>query len=238
MFESHVDVQLKFLHETGLRSVGWLRVSGYQVVGDGSLRYEASCLSNPDTGNSTAFAPLIMASYDIEAYSPSGRFTNADNEGDVMFMIATTFQRFGEDQPYLCHLVTLDACADTPGPLIKEATYEGELVQKWTDMIRGQGTDVLLAYNNYGFDDYYIYTRFKRLRPDAPLQLSRLPSGSYIRKQRSEFAGFSDWRLLVTPGILNLDLLVSMKREHKLDSYKLDAVAEHFLGERKIDLPA
>lgn len=237
MFESHVDVQLKFLHETGLRSVGWVRVSGCQVDRDGSLQCEASCLSNLDADSTAAFAPLVIASYDIEAYSPSGRFPDADNESDVMFMIATTFQRFGNDQPYLRHLVSLDACANIPGLLIEQATDEGELVQKWTDMIRKQGTDVLLAYNNYGFDDYYIYTRFKRFRPHAPLQLSELSSGSYIKTQRSEFAGYSDWRLLVTPGILNLDMHVIMKREHKLDSYKLDAVAEHFLGEHKIDLP-
>ncbi|KAK9797055.1 hypothetical protein WJX73_009093 [Symbiochloris irregularis] len=239
LFESHVDVQLKFLHQTGLRSVGWLRVTADQVDTEGCYLCEAQGLSNLDNANiATALAPLVIASYDLEAFSPENRFPDADKKGDVVFMIATTFQRLGEDQPYLQQLITLDPCEAIPGVLVERAADEGDLVQKWTDMIRQQGTDILAAYNNYGFDDYYIDTRFKKSRPNDPLQLSRLASGSKIRTQRSEFAGYSEWRLLSTPGILNMDLHVIMKREHDLDSYKLDAVAQHFLGEHKIDLSA
>lgn len=237
MFESHMDVELKFLHQTGLHSVGWMRVETNKVDRNGTFLCCPSDICNVD--NSPAvFAPLVIASFDIEAYSPSNSFPDADKPGDVMFMIATTFQRLGEDQPYLRHLVTLDSCKDMPGHVVEQAADEGELVQKWTDMIKQQGTDILVAYNNYGFDDYYMHTRFKRCRPYASLQLSRIPgAGSYIKKQRSEFAGYSDWKLLVTPGILNLDLHVIIKRDHAtLDSYKLDAIAEHFLNERKIDL--
>lgn len=236
MFESHVDVELKFLHQTGFRPVGWMRVETNNVASDGTFLCNPEDLCNLD--NPTQFSPLVIASYDIEAYSPSNGFPKADNVGDVVFMIATTFQRFGENQPYLRHLVTLDLCEDMPPCMVERATDEGELVQKWTDMIKRQGTDILVAYNNYGFDDNYIYSRFKRLRPYSSLQLSRLPeAASYIKKQSSEFAGYADWNLLVTPGILNLDLHVIIKREHAtLDSYKLDAVAEHFLSERKVDL--
>ena len=236
-FESHVDVDLKFLHQTGLRSVGWMRVKTDKVDTNGTFLCKPDDLCNVDN-SSAAFAPLVIASYDIEAYSPTNGFPDADKPDDVVYMIGTTFQRFGEDQPYLRHLVTLDSCENMPGHVIEQAGDEGGLVQKWTDVIMQQGTDILVAYNNYGFDDYYMHTRFKKFRPNAPLQLSRIPGvGSHIKKQRSEFAGYSDWRLLVTPGILNLDLHVIIKRDHAtLDSYRLDAVAEHFLNERKIDL--
>ena len=38
------------------------------------------------------------------------------------------------------------------------------------------------------------------------------------------------------PGLWNIDLLVIIKKQHQLDSNKLDYVAEHFLGDHKIDL--
>ena len=43
--------------------------------------------------------------------------------------------------------------------------------------------------------------------------------------------------MLQVPGLWNVDLRVIIKRQHQLDSNKLDYVAEHFLGEHKIDLP-
>ncbi|KAK9793477.1 hypothetical protein WJX73_006760 [Symbiochloris irregularis] len=173
LFESHVDVQLKFLHQTGLKSSGWLRLTPDHIDA-GCYLCEAHGLSNLDDANITALAPLVIASYDIEAFSPDNRFPDANKEGDALFMIATTFQRLGEDQPYLRHLVTLDSCASILGVHIETAVDEG----------------------------------------------------------------YSDWRLLSAPGILNMDLHVIMKREHDLDSYKLDAVARHFIGEHKIDLSA
>lgn len=43
---------------------------------------------------------------------------------------------------------------------------------------------------------------------------------------------------LATPGQLQLDLLQVMRRDHKLDSYSLNAVSAKFLGDAKLDLPA
>ena len=38
-------------------------------------------------------------------------------------------------------------------------------------------------------------------------------------------------------GRVVLDVLTVMRREHKLSSYSLNSVAEHFLGEKKDDVP-
>ena len=41
---------------------------------------------------------------------------------------------------------------------------------------------------------------------------------------------------IVMPGRVTVDLMKVVQRDHKLDSYKLDAVAEHFTGQRKHDV--
>ena len=48
--------------------------------------------------------------------------------------------------------------------------------------------------------------------------------------------GHNEFYMVPTPGRFQIDLLQVMKRDHKLDSYKLDNVAEHFLKDKKVDV--
>jgi len=56
------------------------------------------------------------------------------------------------------------------------------------------------------------------------------------KKLESNAYGSNSFVLLDCPGILTLDLLTYLKKEFKLESYRLDAVGEHFLKERKLDV--
>ena len=62
----------------------------------------------------------------------------------------------------------------------------------------------------------------------SKLTSSSFSSGAY---------GDSDYEMVDTLGRFQIDLLVIMKREYKLRKYSLNFVAEHFLGDQKVDMP-
>ena len=199
LFESNVDVQLQFLHLTGLRPVGWLQLDVDVDSRDVTCSHEQ--LKNLPSAEGTA--PFVIASYDIETYSPDDSFPNPENPLDVVYMIATTFQRLGEAQPYHQHLSVLGDCGAVDSSVcgqvsISRTRNEQQLIEAWVHEVELQNTDIILAYNNFGFDDRYLDVRYRRTLADGVF-CSGLPfrAGSWLKTQRSEFAGFSDSNILV-----------------------------------------
>lgn len=254
LYESNVDIDLQFLHEYGLKSVGWLILDEGVPIHNQYDKLIAYCHGNQiHNGSQKASVPCVLASYDIEAFSDTNSFPDPDRSQDVVFMVATSFQTLGTEVPFEQHLVVLDdfdskLCQDRNLPLtVERAHSERHLIELWADRLLKNKTDVLIAYNNFGFDDRYLDTRYRQGNTSPPwesgIPLSRIfkgakPERAWIKRQRSEFAGFADSKILVTPGIWNLDLLVVIKQQHQLENNTLDYVSEHFLQDHKIDLPA
>ncbi len=55
-------------------------------------------------------------------------------------------------------------------------------------------------------------------------------------KWQSKAYGTTDLKFIDCEGILCIDLMDAVQKEHKLDSYSLNFVAKHFLGSKKDDL--
>ena len=56
------------------------------------------------------------------------------------------------------------------------------------------------------------------------------------KKLESNAYGCNEFFLLDCPGIFILDILTYLRKEVKLDSYKLEAVSSKFLNEHKLDV--
>lgn len=79
MYESNIDPFLRYIHERNIKPSGWVEISDYLIEDD--ERYETRCDYNvvvehqnisPIDNNS--FAPLLIASFDIECTSSHGDF--------------------------------------------------------------------------------------------------------------------------------------------------------------------
>ena len=57
------------------------------------------------------------------------------------------------------------------------------------------------------------------------------------KKLSSSALGANDLKLLPMPGRFIFALFHEVKKGYKLDSYKLDNVSKHYLGDNKIDMP-
>jgi DNA polymerase delta subunit 1 len=152
-YEASVDPVVRLFHVRDIRPAQWIRVARCTPVPGESepattCEIEVSCMFT-DLGPSalTAQPPLVLASWDIEVYSGSGKFPLADNPGDCIIQIATAFQRYGEAEPYLRTVVALDTVDDIEGIEITAVAHEHDVVNTWVDLLRREAADVMIGYN-------------------------------------------------------------------------------------------
>lgn len=161
-------------------------------------------------------------------------------QGDPIIQIGTTLQVYGERDISERHIFVLDGCEEIPGVTVHHVKTESELLLTWSNFVRAADPDIMLGYNIFGFDMEYMYNRAKELKCAANFcKLGRLRNRQclYISKNLSSSAlGDNTMKYLDVEGRVLIDVMKVVQRDHKLDTYKLDAVAEHFLGDRKNDV--
>ena len=237
MYESNLDPILKFIHEKDIKTSGWVELSNYKKKKVG-YKVDYHLEVNKDdiySLNVDEVAPFVIASFDIECYSSSGEFPNPEKECPVI-QIATKFQRCGESEAYRTHLVSLKSCNEIEGVEVDSYEDEKDVIERWISVLHEEKVDCILGYNIWGFDLWYLWTRAEKVNAEFDLTKSNSECVFKTSHFSSSAYGDNDYKMVLTPGIFQLDLLVHMKREHKLSKYSLNAVSEHFLGEYKVDL--
>lgn len=191
--------------------------------------------------------PLKVACYDLEMYSHSGLFPRAFEDPIVQIGISYRWSNdmLNPTRRRVFVVGTVDTCDDPTIEFVSCPT-EKEMLYKFAYEIRTQNPDIMCGYNTFGFDDAYIEDRCKALGITEEIDLARYQSktkakdGRWVMKftetKKFELAsGKYDLRFLCMRGRLGLDLLLNMRREHSLDSFKLDSVASVFLRDKVID---
>lgn len=206
------------------------------------------CTVDEVTPSPESSIPLKVACYDLEMYSESGLFPRA-KEGDPIIQIGISYRWSNDMVTPIRRVVFVVGSVEEPEE--SDVTYipcktEEDMLFKYAHEIRMQNPDVLCGYNIFGFDDAYIEDRCEQLGILDDISFSRSPpvmmptsNGNFKRKfsetKKFELAsGKYDLRFLTMRGRLGLDLLLNMRREHNLDSYKLDSVASVFLRDKVI----
>lgn len=246
MYESNLDPVLRLMHRTGIQSTGWLDTgdlctAAYNAHVDIDLECknwrELKPVENPKT------APFVVASVDIECNSSTGKFPDADIQGDACFQIAISLCKFGSDEPYdktcLCYKKT---DPELGGSTILSYDTEREMLMAFREYLHDKDVDIITGWNIFGFDLEYLMKRAIVTRCDLKFfQLSKLRGHNCeltLKKLSSSALGDNDLKLVSMPGRFIFDLFHEVKKGYKLDSYKLDNVSKLYLGDSKIDMPA
>lgn len=248
VYEGNVDPILRFIHDARLNSTGWVdldprapQIRPQDQLSLCALEYRAAGVSQLRKASVDTIAPVIVASFDIECYNPTYGFPDAADPACHVTQIATTFQRYGETEPFLRHVATLKECAPVDGVWVQSYDREASVLEAWASAIRATDVDFLVGYNIHGFDSQYMFARAQISGASGDFyrlgKLRGVRSKLTEKNMSSSAYGDNKFVFFETPGIMQLDVLTAVKRDYKLDSYKLDRVAEHFLGERKLDLP-
>ena len=193
-----------------------------------------------------ASIPLKVASYDLEMYSKSGLFPQA-KKGDPIVQIGISYRWSDKLMDPLRRVVFVVGSVDPSedDTMFVACKDEEDMLFKFAHEIRKENPDVMCGYNTFGFDDAYIEDRCSELCILDAIDLSRCQSKTkrgdswgvkFSETKKFELAsGKYDLRFLTLRGRLGLDLLLNMRREHSLDSFKLDSVASVFLRDKVLD---
>ena len=189
-----------------------------------------------------ASIPLLVASYDLEMYSSTGLFPQASK--DPIVQIGLSYRWTDDMLEPVCRVVFVNGTVEQsnePNTSFVSCKDEADMLIQFARHIQHNNPDIMCGYNIFGFDDQYIEERCKKLKILDEVQLGRCKSINYdfkTQKFSTKFAesksfelasGKYDLRFLAIRGRLGLDLLLNMRREHSLDSFKLDNVANTFL---------
>jgi DNA polymerase delta subunit 1 len=181
--------------------------------------------------------PLLVASIDIECFSESGDFPRAEKAEDFISIIGVHMSRAHEPlAPPRLVMFVAKACDAIDGCEVRASANEKEMLRDFVSFMRHEHPEVYVTYNGLNFDWGYIY---RRVVDQHRLDLKDLGAYRSPRKLALVEKDKKDGRKLsffAISGSLNLDVMIPIGDDYKLSSYKLDDVAEHFLGLRKVDL--
>ena len=241
VFESNINPYLRFIHIKDLTSVGWISIDRKKLFLNEDdetttkISFDVDWMDiNPNNDPNLGIAPFKVCSFDIECLSMDKGFPQANRPEDTICQIGVTFNNYGDIKIYKRYLFNLDSCDPIPNCEVKQCKNEKELLIEFTEMIKKEDPDILTGYNIFGFDEKYIYDRCQLNKNrcfDEFSELSKILNINckFVEKSLSSSAlGDNIMRYFDTIGRLQIDLLKVVQRDYKLNSYKLDKVAEHF----------
>ena len=250
-FESSVDPLLRFFHVRDVHPAQWVRIAGCSPVDEPltTADIEVTCgFASVAPSPVRECPPLVIASWDLECYSQSRKFPDADKDTDAIIQVACSYQRYGEAAPYRRAVFCFKDTEPVEGVDVRSFDEEHEAINAWIDSLHDERVDVLVGYNTNQFDAGYLHGRslvlVDNFTGESLVNLSRMGrlvdgNGTFREWELNSGAfGQNKFSTLATPGILQLDLLQIFRRELKLDSYSLGAVSTKYLGDTKLDLPA
>ena len=239
VYEANLNPVLRLMHRTGIQSTGWLEAHG-------SVASSSTCaidITVPDWRSLRPIerddiAPFRIASVDIECFSESGAFPTSMTSSDVCFQVAVTTRTYGREgleRKVLC--VKQTDCADS-----ESFATERDMLERFSEYMRDElDPDIVTGWNIFGFDLEYLYNRtvlcgcsdvayvWGRMRETHIELVTKVLASSAL--------GSNTLKMVPMIGRYVFDMFQDIKREHKLESYSLNAVSAHFLKDKKIDMP-
>lgn len=165
-------------------------------------------------------------------------------KGDEIIQIGTVLYRGSVCESK--HIWVLGTCARDavrpPGAEVPIQVYcfhdEMKMLWNWFEWLGRTAPDVLIGYNIFGFDSKYLYDRMKQGMSESDLKkaiapfscLASRPSKLEEKFLSSSAMGDNTMWFLTSVGRLQIDLLPYIRRNHNLDSYKLDNVSATFVS--------
>lgn len=180
--------------------------------------------------------PKILA-FDIEVNSENTNCMPSDKPGDVVFQISCVIKHSDTKRKILLTLNGVDLI-DNPlldGIELRIYGREVDLLDGFITLLKEEKPNAIAGYNILMFDIVYLIKRCARYCMMEDFQLAGFNRCKPAEKRTIKSAAyknqecvFIDWE-----GVLLLDLLPIIRRDYKLESYKLDTVAHTLIGAEK-----
>lgn len=246
LYESDLPPFLRLIHERHLGPGSPFQFEGAETEPSEDMAVDVmyTCKYTA-VSPATASIPLKVASYDLEVCPLVGQQFPVATK-DPIIQIGVSF-RTSDDlmTPTRKSVFVLGKVSPSDDPSVEfvGCQTETDVLRAFLNCVLDENPDIICGYNTFGFDDGYVETRCKMLGLIDEINLSRGPAAKskdgdgwkvkFAETKKFELAsGKYDLRILCLRGRLSVDLLLNMRREHSLDSFKLDSVASVFLRDK------
>lgn len=235
-----------------LPTAGWLTFKGKKIKMDEQeslcdSEYEVKYKNIKKSNSEDIPNPRIMG-FDIEVNSTNpNAMPNAIKPGDKVFQISCILTRQGEsEEKYDKYLLSLgEPDQGKVGKDVNLYLYETEadLLVGFTEFMREMNPQVIVGYNILGFDIPYMIDRARVLFVIENFDRMGYMIGKHSEEKTIKWSSSAyknqNFKFLDAEGRLFVDLLPLVRRDYRLDNYKLKTVSTHFLdGETKDPLTA
>ena len=245
MHEQDADPILQLTVAKDLPTSGWISFAGNLVpevdkITLCDLEYKVNWKNMKKCDRATVGLPKIMG-FDIEVNSSNpSAMPKAEKPEDKIFQISCVFSREGSSE-YESHLLTLgDPVQSIVGEeaIIHRFLNEAELIVGFTELIRKENPNVIVGYNILNFDIPYMIDRSKRPgRVNHIFDTLGFHKYNHAKEKTIVWSSSAyknqEFKFLEAEGRLFIDLLPLVKRDFKMDNYKLKTVSDFFIGETK-----
>lgn len=244
VLETEIDVSHKLMVKANLKYAGWLECVGTEVVGHEKIsssrgEYIVKWSTLKPTKESICFNwytyPTFL-SFDIETFSDTpGQDPHSWNINHVCSMISCTFFkpmgkriRYGIILGY-CHSLPKGRFDDCEIIRISE---EVEYLSVFDKLFKKHDPDIITGWNILKYDLMYLKYRFQIHNAVWPCLGRLLGKGSAITSDEweSKAFGYSNNYMLYAPGRITIDLFEQVRRNMKLESYRLGYVSKKILA--------
>ena len=236
LYESNIDPVLRFTHLRDILTAGWIKATSISETDD-YFECDWKNVTSYDNGNQISNIRIMY--FDIEACSEDGSFPNALNKNDPITQICCILKDTltKTTKKYLFNLGTINDIEDTT---VIQYPSEKKLLLGYSKFIKETDPDIIVGYNIFGFDNGYLFERAKVLDIEENFnyqsKLSFKKTEIVYKILNNQQSGFNDWKMTKLYGRIHIDLLQVIKKDFKLESYKLNNVGEHFLKQGKDDV--
>ena len=275
-YESNIEPHIRFMHMTNISSCGWVSIAKNNLMDNKHYShcdhsYSVFWRNIKPSNNNNRMASFKIMGYDIECITCDHNFPQANRKTDKIIQIGMTMYRCGTMDCEEQHILTLNNCNDIKGAIVTCYKNEKELLRGWAKKMNELRPDFKVGYNNFGFDDKYIYERIQRFdqerakREKIPVeklenkftdeimeiigkvnnqfvmeQESLKKSLTYYKYKELSSSAMGDNKLffIQIPGIISIDMMKVIQREHRLQGHTLDNVSANFITESIIKVVA
>jgi DNA polymerase elongation subunit (family B) len=155
-------------------------------------------------------------------------------KGDKVIQIGTVIQDYSNPSNVKRHIVTLSGCSDLTGIEVETAKTVDELIFKWVRMMKREQPNIVTGYNIFGFDIKFLWECAEEFGCLKYLRkLGALKNQECVMETKELFSAALGHNFLYyfnSPGIVYIDLMKVIQKDHNLSSYKLDDVSTQFIN--------
>jgi DNA polymerase elongation subunit (family B) len=246
MHEQDASPILQFISYRNISTAGWIDFSGKKIEDENKI---TSCdneyivkWKNVKPNNSSKIAKPKILSFDIEAYSTNpSAMPKADKPGDKVFQISCILFVHGNPEnsikKYLLSLGEPDTEKVGKDVEIQMFETEHDLLIGFTEFIQQHNPNIIVGYNILNFDIPYMIERTKHLMCIDIFDQMGFTKNAHATEKTIKWSssayGNQTFQFLDAEGRLFVDLLPLVKRDYKMDNYKLKTISTFFLGSTK-----